>query len=302
MSLQLKFAIGVAIFLWASAFVGIRYGLHFFSPEGLALGRYLVASVFLFFIYLRLPEKTAVTLKDLLGMMALGAIGIGIYNIALNYGELTVSSGIASFIISQSPVLTAIVAAFLLGEELTLRRLVGFFISIMGVALIAFSHDQHFAWDYHLLYILVATLISGFYSVLQKPFLKKYRALETTTYIIWGATIFLLFYLPALRHDLTHSSLPGVLMVLYLGIFPAALAYLAWSYVLSNIPASTAVSFSYIIPFVTLLLGWVFLGEIPTALSVIGGSIAMAGVWLVNRGGIKYKKIGPFSLHQVRKA
>lgn len=291
MSLQLKFAIGAAIFLWASAFVGIRYGLHFFSPEGLALGRYLVASLFLFFIYLRLPEKSPVTLKDLLGMMALGAIGIGIYNIALNYGELTVSSGIASFVISQSPVITAVVAAFLLGEELTLRRLAGFFISIMGVALIAFSHDQHFAWDHHLLYILLATLISGFYSVLQKTFLRKYRALETTAYIIWGATIFLLFYLPALRHDLTHASLPGVLMVLYLGIFPAALAYLAWSYVLSHIPASTAVSFSYIIPFVTLLLGWVFLREAPAALAVLGGSIAMAGVWLVNRGGktIKYK-------------
>ena len=228
MSVKIKFAVFVAVFLWASAYVAIRYGLHFFSPEGLALGRYLIASLFLLLVFWRLPEKSAVSLKDLLGMMALGAIGIGIYNIALNYGELTVSSGIASFIISQSPVITAVVAAFLLGEELTLRRLLGFFISIFGVALIAFSHDNHFAWDYHLLYILIATLISGFYSVLQKPFLKKYRAIETTTYIIWGATIFLLFYLPTLRHDLTHMSWPGIATILYLGIFPAALAYMAW--------------------------------------------------------------------------
>ena len=290
MPFKLKFAIGVAVFLWASAYVGIRYGLHFFSPEGLALGRYLVASVFLFFIYLRLPEKSPVTLRDLLGMMGLGAIGIGIYNIALNYGELTVSSGIASFVISQSPVITAVVAAFLLGETLTLRRISGFLISIFGVAIIALSQEHHFILDHHLLYIFAATLISGFYSVLQKPFLKRYRALETTCYIIWGATIFLLFYLPALTYDLTHASLPGLLTILYLGIFPAALAYLAWSYVLSAIPASTAVSFSYIIPFVTLLLGWAFLGEMPTALSILGGSVAMGGVWLVNRGAKKYAR------------
>lgn len=285
MSNKIKFALVLVITLWASAFVGIRAGLQGYSPEGLALLRYIVASICMGIFYFRFPKamRASTSFRDIAALMGIGAVGIGIYNIALNYGELSISSGTTSFIISQAPVITAILAILFLGEELSLLRIIGFMVSIMGVALITLGEKGGFKWDASLFYILIATITGSCYSVLQKPFLKKYHAIEVTTYIIWGGTLFLAFYYPHLQQDLTTASFKTTLTVIYLGIFPAALGYIAWSYILAAIPASRAVSFLYFTPFLATFIGWIWLNELPVWLSIAGGSLAIVGVWIVNQ-------------------
>jgi len=276
-------ALVLTIFLWASAFVAIRAGLQDYSPEGLALLRYLVASVCMAIVYCRLPQRNKMQLKDICALLGIGMLGIGVYNLTLNYGELSISSGMASFITSQSPIITTFFAIFFLRERLNVVRVMGFLVSISGVGLIAMGETGALQWSTGLTYILLATIAGGCYSVLQKQYLKKYHAIEATTYVIWGGTLFLSFYTPLLHQDLMHASLKTTLTVIYLGVFPAAVGYIAWSYVLAEIPASRAVSFLYFMPFVAMLLGWLCLGEIPVWLSVIGGVCAIFGVWLVNQ-------------------
>ncbi|VVC76043.1 hypothetical protein AQUSIP_13450 [Aquicella siphonis] len=282
MTYKTKLAIAVAICLWASAFVGIRAGLQDYSPEGLALLRFLIASLCMGLIYFRMPVRSGMRIKDMCGLLGVGAVGIGVYNLTLNHGEMSISSGMASFITSQAPVITTLFAVLFLGEEIRLSRILGLFISICGVALITLGERGSFTWDASITYILVATLVAGLYSALQKPFLKRYHAIETTTFIIWGATLFLSIYFSDLSHDLLHASVKTTLMVGYLGIFPAAIAYVAWSYALSEIPVSRAVSFLYFMPFLATLMGWFFLGEVPVMLSMAGGILAIAGVWIIN--------------------
>lgn len=287
MTTKTRFALLSALFLWASAFVGIRVCLQGYSPEGLALFRYIVASICMAIIYFRLPAKSKLNLKDKLALLAIGVIGIAIYNISLNYGELAVSSSTASFVISQSPLLTAIFATLFLGEKINFLRVVGFCTSIFGVGLIALSEKSSFNLNAGLFYILIATIVSGLYSVLQKPFLNRYHAISVTTYLVWGATLFLLIYTPKMQYDLLHASWQSTFTAIYLGIFPAALGYLAWSYVLSHIPAARAGSFLYFMPFMTTLLGWMYLNEIPVWMSLCGGLLAILGVWLVNHSYAK---------------
>src|SRR5579883_3143052 len=120
MSYKIKIALVVTVFLWASAFVGIRAGLLGYSPEGLALLRYLIASICMGIIYFRLPQRSTMRFFDICALLAIGAVGIGIYNITLNHGELTVSSGMSSFIISQSPIITTVFAIIFLREKLNM--------------------------------------------------------------------------------------------------------------------------------------------------------------------------------------
>lgn len=283
MTSKTKLAIAIAIFLWSSAFVGIRAGLQDYSPEGLALLRYLIASLCMGVVYFRLPERKRMPLKDAVKILAIGAIGIGVYNVTLNYGELNISSGMASFITSQSPIITTIVALLFLGEELTFHRILGLIISLAGVSLIAVGESDGFTWNTSLGYILFATLAGGCYSVLQKPFFKKYHAIQATAFAIWGGTLFLMLYYPHLNHDIHVASFKATLTVIYLGIFPAAVGYVAWGYVLTEIPASRAVSFLYFSPFVATLLGWAYLKEVPVWVSIAGGILAVLGVWVVNQ-------------------
>lgn len=282
MSSKAKMILLMVILLWASAFVGIRAGLQDYSPEGLALLRFLVASLCISVVYFRLPQRNRMHWRDACSLLGIGILGIGIYNITLNYGEIVVSSGMASFIISQSPIITAILAITFLGERLSFLRVLGFLISVAGIALIAFGEKGGLEWDRNIGYILIATCVSSLFNLLQKPYLKKYHAIEVATYIVWGGTLFLAFYFPRLQADLSHASLNTTLTVIYLGIFPAAIGYLGWSYVLSEIPASRATLFLYFMPVIAMGLGWLFLDEIPVWLSLLGGALAMVGVWLVN--------------------
>jgi drug/metabolite transporter (DMT)-like permease len=283
MSAKIKAALAAAIILWASAYVAIRAGLQEYSPEGMALLRYLIASFIMVFVYYRQPVHSQINLADKIKLLLIGAFGIGVYSVTLNYGEVAISSGVASFIISQSPVLSTMLAIIFFGEKLTLKRGLGFVVSMIGVTLIAYGEIGSFTLTKSLLYLATALLACGTYSILHKPFLKKYNAVDATAYVIWGGTLFLTTYITKMQHDVMSASLSSTLIIVYLGIFPAALAYFAWSYALQNMSVSQTVSYMYVIPFVSAFMGWLWLNEVPTVISFMGAVVAITGVWLVNQ-------------------
>jgi drug/metabolite transporter (DMT)-like permease len=78
----------------------------------------------------------------------------------------------------------------------------------------------------------------------------------------------------------------------YLGVFPGALGYMTWTYVLSKLPASRAASLLYLVPPIAFTIAWLALGEKPTAMSMLGGIPIVAGVALVNS---RSSLVGPSS-------
>jgi len=70
--------------------------------------------------------------------------------------------------------------------------------------------------------------------------------------------------------------------IAYLGIFPAAIAYMSWTYVLSRISTAKAANYLYLVPFLAIAIAWIWLKELPSLLSVIGGIVTLTGVFIVN--------------------
>jgi drug/metabolite transporter (DMT)-like permease len=60
------------------------------------------------------------------------------------------------------------------------------------------------------------------------------------------------------------------------------LSYATWAYVLAQIPASRAATLLYLVPVLAIIVAWVWLQEVPTVLSLIGGAIVLSDIVLVN--------------------
>ncbi len=280
-------AVTITLIFWSSAFAGIREGLiGGYSPGHLVLIRFLSASL-VFILYalwpkskIHLPKK-----KDILPILVLGWIGISIYHISLTFGEETVEAGTASLIIAAAPAFTALIATFVLKERLRPIGWVGILIGFLGIALITFGTSGSFGISKNALLVLLSAVATAVFFVYEKPLFKKYNAIELTAFFTWAGTLPMLIFLPGLVHQMHTATLESTLSGIYIGVCPAAIAYVAWAIALSSGQASTITSTLYINPVLAIFIAWIWLGELPTFLSIFGGVVAIFGVVIVKVWG-----------------
>lgn len=270
----------LTVTLFASAFVGIRISLESYSPQSVALLRYLTASLLLIFFAIAgmipLPQW-----RDIPGLAFCGLMGFTIYNIALNKGEISVPAGTASLVIASAPIFVALLAAIFHKEQITLRVWLGILISFIGVAFISIQPGEKLGLSPSVLLVLLAAISAAVYTVSQKPFLKRYSPFQFVAYAIWTGTILMLPFLPGVIRDMQTAAPGSTMAVIYMGIFPGVLGYASWSFVVSRLPASRAGSFLYLTPAITIFIAWVWLGELPGLRSILGGILVLLGVILV---------------------
>jgi drug/metabolite transporter (DMT)-like permease len=274
----------ITVVFWGSAFAGIRAGLHSYSPSHLALLRFLAASGALAFIAglrgIRRPAS-----RDLPRILLLGFLGFAFYNVALNVGEVSIPAGPASLLIQTLPIWTALAAILFLGERLRPWGWAGIGVSFAGALLIGLGKGSGLELGWGAGLILLASISASAYNILQKSMLDRYGPMELTTYAIWAGTLLLLPFSGGLIGQVRAAPIGDTLAVIYLGVGPAALAYVTWAVVLSRLPASRASSVLFVVPVVAFLVGWIWLRETPTLLDIPGGILAMGGVALVNTLG-----------------
>src|SRR5215469_132217 len=275
---RLYAALFLSLTLWASSFPGIKAGLDGYSPFELAAFRFLVASLMLAGIAPWLKVRRPRT-KDLPLIVGLALFGVACYHLAVNYGELKATSSTAAFITNLGPVFTVLIAWLFLGEELRGRRWVGIGVSLVGVWLIASGRGGgSLSANAGTVVLLGAALCWSLFFVLQKPLLSYYAPVEVTCYSVWIGTAFLAFLIPQALAASRAAPWAATLAAVYLGLFPTVLAYVAWSYVLTHLPASRASMYTYLVPPLSTAIAVIWVNEVPTPSLLIGGVAILGGV------------------------
>jgi len=279
--LSLILIITFLLFVWSTAYTAIQVSLQSFTPESLALLRFFIASIILF-IYVLFKKISSPDIKDVPLLVLCGLLGISLYHITLNWGQKFITAGSASMILDSYPVFVAILSSFILKESINFVKWSGIIVSFLGIILIGIGEGAGVVISPGILLVLISVISLSLFDVIQKKLLKKYTPLELTSYFIWIGTFFLMFFSGSLLNDLKTASALSISSVIYLGIFPGAISYLVWSKLLSKHSITNISTVFYIVPLFAILIAFVCLGEIPSSISIIGGLIALSGVFVVS--------------------
>jgi drug/metabolite transporter (DMT)-like permease len=277
-------AVGVTLLLWASAFVAIRHLAGTFSPGSLSLGRLVVGSICLGVVAVGrgLPRPTG---RQWLSILAIGVLWFGVYNVALNAGEQHVDAGTAVMLIQISPVLVALLAATFLHERFTLYLGLGLALAFAGVGLIATASGDSGS-DRSVLGVVLCLVAAVAYSislVLQKPLVARLPAIHVTWLACTIGAIVCLPFVGRLVDDTRAASASDIWWVVYLGVFPTAIAFTTFAYALRHMSASNLGVTTYLVPPITIVMGWLFLDETPPTMAYVGGVLALVGVAVARR-------------------
>lgn len=276
-------AVGVTLLLWASAFVAIRHLGHDFSPGALSLGRLLVGAVCLGVVALGrgVPHPSR---GELARIVAIGVLWFGVYNVALNEGERRVDAGTAAMLIQVSPVLIALLAALFLSERFTVYLGIGLALAFGGVALIGLSTSP--GGDRDLVGVLLCVVSAVVYSVsviLQKPLMSRNSAVHITWLACTVGALACLPFAGDLVTETAHAPASSIAWVVYLGVFPTAIAFTTYAFALKHMSASSLGVTTYLVPPLTIAMGVLFLSEAPPAMAYAGGALALVGVAVARR-------------------
>ncbi|MFD7426641.1 DMT family transporter [Streptomyces sp. NPDC059818] len=266
------------VVLWASAFVSIRSAGEAYSPGALALGRLLTGSLALGALLLvrreGLPSRAAWP-----GILTSGLLWFGLYMVVLNWGEQQVDAGTAAMVVNIGPLLIALLGARLLGEGLPRRLVLGMAVSFSGAVVVGLSMSGKGSSS--VLGVGLCLLAAVAYAagvVGQKPALGHGSALQITTFGCLVGTVACLPFSGALVSDAADAPLSATLNMVYLGLFPTALAFTTWAYALARTTAGRMGATTYAVPALVVLMAWLLLDEVPAPLTIGGGLLCLAGV------------------------
>lgn len=280
-TLKILLAVLFVIVCWGYSPTGIRIGLTAYDPGHLALLRFLVASLLMALIAackgIELPR-----LSDLPLLLMLGLFAVSLHHIALNFGQRGVSAGAASVLAQSTPLFSALLAHFIFNDRVSTWRWGCVVLGMCGAGIVVVADRGLGRIDPHGLLILLAALSWSLYFALHKRHCQRYSGLTIVCYTVWSGTLLLLVFLPGLSAAVARAPTQVHLAVTILGVFPSALAYLAWAFVLRHVEASRAAMALYLTPPTAMLIAAALLGERPGLMVMVGALVVLISVLAMN--------------------
>ena len=286
--------LGFAVFTGAT-FNLAKFSVQYFSAASAAGWRFGIAAVLLFII-LGMQKKVRWDIVRKYGAIytILGIIGIFGFNSFFFLGIKYTSPLNGALIMATNPLITSILAYFILKIPLTRKQTIGIMFALFGVILVLTQGSWEVIKTLSMsrgdLFILIGNLCWALYGVLGRKYLSQSSSMETTTYtMIIGALclIVLSACLPS-SHPLSEVTITAWGSILFMAIFTSVLGYLWWNKAMETIGAANTSLFFNLVPVVTMILS--LLTGTPVSISQILGTVLVILGVFTSTGFLKVKE------------
>lgn len=289
-------AVMTTVLLWASAFVVIRSVGDVLSPGALAFARLLVGSAALGLIALRY-RRPFPRGRGLVLVLGYGVLWFAGYTVLLNWAEQHLDAGTAALLVNFAPILVAVFAGLFLGEGFPRPLLIGVVVAFGGVVLISVGSDGGSVNDgLGVALGLCTALLYAAGVLMQKVALRSVDAVTATWVGCTAGLLATVPFAPQAVGQLADAPGSAIAGVVFLGLGPTAIAFTTWAYALNRTDAGKMAATTLCVPAIAILLSWVTIGEVPTALGLVGGALCLTGVTITRR----MTRTGPVGEAQTR--
>lgn len=276
-------ALLTAMVLWGSSFVAMKYAFAYFNPMIVIFGRMAVATL-CFLPFVPAFRRLSVTREHILPLAVMGFCEPCLYFLFEAAALQRTTASQASMITTMLPLLVALASGLFLGERITRRTVAGFIIAAVGALWLSVAGSVSEQAPNPLLGNLLeflAMVSAAGYIILMKYLSRTLPSLFLTAMQAFIGTLFFapFLLLPSVQFP---EILPvsAVVSVLYLGTFVTVGAYGLYNFGVSRVPANQAAAYINLIPVLTLVFGFILLGERLTAWQLLACLLVFSGVFL----------------------
>ena len=282
-----------SVVIWGASFAATKQVLAELSVETLVFARAVLGTALVAGILTMRCGFVRVRRRDFAALIALSLVGNVLPQWLQGQALLRSTAASTAWLVALSPVVTAILACWLLGERLA-GRAAGIGVAFLGTLLVVSGGRSPSAalglpstrGD---VLTLVSTVSWALYTIYGRRFVAGYPAAVAMVHLLAVSVVVFLpgFVARAGWQELAALSKAGWLDVLFLGLCCSGLGFTLWYAALETMDASQVAAFIYVEPLVTQVLARVMLGEPFDAATLLGGAAILIGVYLVSRAVLR---------------
>lgn len=258
----------------------------YIGPSGFILLRVIGGSLLFFLTYIFFIKEN-VELKDIVRLLFCGLFGVAINQLFFFEGLNLTTPINAAIIMTVSPILVIIFSAIIIKEKITIRKLLGIFLGIIGAATLILKSGSisigNAFFVGNILIFINATSYS-IYLVLVKTLMTKYNPITVMFYVF---SFGLIFVLPFGLHELLDVNTQSFSKIIYLKvafvvICTTFLAYLFNAFALKTLNPSVVSTYIYLQPVLASVVAIFLKSDSLDIIKILSALFIFSAVYLVS--------------------
>ncbi|QLE78734.1 EamA family transporter [Francisella sp. Scap27] len=285
----------LALTFWASLYHIAPIPLGYVDLYLVGFFRYLFASIIFLLVHYHYTKTffPKLNIKQWLYVIAVGFFGVFLYNLTFLWAEKLISGNIVAIIYAFSPCLITVASCIVFKLYINSQAKAGILVALLGtVGVVMFSAGGDVSQCLNGIEInfgevlsILAVCCFASYAILGKCCVRE--GVQMITINTYGAIVGMLMFgvICGFKSDFSqidHTDFTFWASILYISVFATVIAYVWYLGALEEIGVYKTAVFQNMLPFLVILIGFIFCGETISMLALLFGGVVFLGVYLTN--------------------